>query len=88
MYIYLYIYLLFGTNYYNLHFMHDILVKNDCDSSFQGIHYISANRNNISLFAVGFCTSMPTDLCFSLHFLCFHFNCIDSTKDRKFRWLI
>lgn len=43
--------------------MHDILVKNDCDSSFQGIHYISVNRNNIRLFAVGFCTSMPTDLC-------------------------
>lgn len=52
---------------YNLHFMHDILIKNDCDSSFQGMHYISVNRNNMSLFAVVLCTSILTDLCM----LCF-----------------
>lgn len=47
--------------------MHDILIKHDCDSSFQGVHYIGVNRNNMSLFAVVLCTSIPTDLCM----LCF-----------------
>lgn len=36
--------------------MHDILIKNDCDGLFSGLHYISVNRNNKSLFAMALCT--------------------------------